>query len=70
MLPRLVARLLDSGIQLGAIWQDTSLQLPEELMSRSFRDRISDACIGPVALQVTVDTLLARFPAALLVSES
>jgi (1->4)-alpha-D-glucan 1-alpha-D-glucosylmutase len=70
VLPRLVARLLDSGIQLGAVWQDTSLQLTEELMSRRFRDRISDACIGPVALQVTVDTLLARFPAALLVSES
>jgi maltooligosyltrehalose synthase len=50
-------------------WRDTMLHIPEHLVGRRMRDRISDAVLELRGRQIPLETLLARFPVALLATE-
>jgi (1->4)-alpha-D-glucan 1-alpha-D-glucosylmutase len=71
VVARLVGRFrsADDGINpLPSIWKDTQLRLPEFARDRTFRN-VFDGTTLDRPSQIPLETLLARFPAALLASE-
>ncbi len=62
-----------SGIDIigicGTAWHDTTLLMPEDLVGRSMRDRISGTSLRLRSRQIPLATILARCPVALLATE-
>ncbi|HME20534.1 MAG TPA: malto-oligosyltrehalose synthase [Acetobacteraceae bacterium] len=68
--PRPLAGEVISTIVIPAkIWHRTILHLPDDLLGRPVRDRISDSRLGPLAQCMPLETILAYFPVALLATE-
>ncbi len=64
VVPRLSA-MSNHDLTCTSPWQGTALHIPDELVDRSMRDRISDVVL-PISPSMPVEKVLARFPVALL----
>jgi (1->4)-alpha-D-glucan 1-alpha-D-glucosylmutase len=53
----------------GTAWRDTMLHIPEHLVGRTMRDRISGTPLDLRTGHIPIATILARFPVALLATE-
>jgi maltooligosyltrehalose synthase len=51
------------------VWRETTLHLPEDLVGRRMRDRVSDRDVSPLCRRLPLAKILARFPVALLATE-
>jgi maltooligosyltrehalose synthase len=51
------------------VWRDTMLHLPEDLVGRPMRDRISDTRLELRGRDLPVEMILSRFPVALLATQ-
>jgi malto-oligosyltrehalose synthase len=72
VVPRLPVRLLDGSdsIMIPAdVWKTTVLCLSEALVGQTIRNVITDACIVPRDRSVSLGSILAPFPVALLATE-
>jgi (1->4)-alpha-D-glucan 1-alpha-D-glucosylmutase len=72
VVPRLVARLsmpFPPTEVANSVWHSTVLHLPDDLVGRTMRDRLTDCILGPLPRHVPLETILARFPVALLATE-
>jgi (1->4)-alpha-D-glucan 1-alpha-D-glucosylmutase len=77
VVPRLPGRLLGqpdaangTSITIPAeVWQSTTLHLPEDVTRRQLRDRIGNRRRDPLDRHLSLETILADFPVALLTAE-
>jgi (1->4)-alpha-D-glucan 1-alpha-D-glucosylmutase len=77
VVPRLASRLLGlpnsangTSITIPAdVWRSTTMHLPEDVTGRRLRDRISGRQLGPRDRHLSLETILAEFPVALLTAD-
>ncbi len=77
VVPRLAGRLLGlpdaadgMAIMIPAdVWNSTTIHLPEDVIGRGLRDRISDRNLGPCERHLSLETILAAFPIGLLTAD-
>ena len=51
------------------VWRETTLHLPDDLVGRRMRDRVSDRDVSPLCRRLQLAKILTRFPVALLATE-